>query len=70
MRFSYDKQNDSLYLHFSERAGATVMEVSDGVVLDLDDSGSVVGLDIEHASRKVDLSTLDIVGLPTARSGD
>ena len=35
-----------------------------GVNVDFDEAGTVVGLDIDHASRKLDLSTLETVALP------
>jgi uncharacterized protein YuzE len=33
-------------------------EVSEGVVLDYDGDGNLVGIDIDHASRKLDLREL------------
>jgi uncharacterized protein YuzE len=33
-------------------------EVSEGVVLDYDGEGNLVGIDIDHASRKLDLREL------------
>ena len=65
MRFSYDSETDSLYVHLTEAPGADVVEVADDVVADLDEAGQIVGLDIQHASR-FDLSTLDVSGLPSA----
>lgn len=66
MRLQYDKASDSLYMHFSDRAGTSAREIADGVVIDVDEHGAIVGLDIEHASRKLDLSTLETGGLPTS----
>lgn len=34
------------------------------MVADLDGDGNVVGLDIEHASEKLDLQSLETVSLP------
>ena len=39
-------------------------EVSDGLNVDLDVNGSVLGFDIDHASRRFDLSTLETKALP------
>ena len=39
-------------------------EVSDGLNVDLDAAGDVVGFDIDHASRRLDLSTLETEALP------
>ena len=64
MKLTYDRSTDSLYVQFSDARASTAREVADGVVLDLDPSGAIVGLDIEHASTKFDLVTLDTGGLP------
>ncbi len=61
MRLSYHHETDSLYIHLTERPGMEVMEVSEGVVVDVDADGVPVGIDIDAgASRIVDLSHLEI----------
>ncbi len=64
MKMHYDPVTDSLYLEFSERAGTDTVEIAPGVVADFAADGSLVGLDIDHASQKLDLSRLETVGLP------
>ena len=66
MKLSYDPETDSLYIHFSEIASVDSEEIADGVVVDYAEDGEVVGIDIEHASRKVDLTTLEAHSLPVA----
>jgi uncharacterized protein YuzE len=39
-------------------------EGADGLIIDLDSAGEVVGFDIDHASRRLDLTTLETVSLP------
>jgi uncharacterized protein YuzE len=64
MRLSYHQETDSLYIHFTEKPGADVVEVSDGVVVDVDEHGVPVGIDIDaNASKIVDLSRLETDGL-------
>lgn len=64
MRFSYHPETDSLYIHLTEKPGADVVEVSDNVVVDVDEQGVPVGIDIDaNASKIVDLSHLEIEGL-------
>lgn len=46
MKINYDAATDSLYIHLSERASADADEVSEGVVLDYDAAGILVGIDI------------------------
>ncbi len=64
MRLSYHPDTDSLYIEISGRPSAESQELTEGVVLDLDSHGQLVGIDIDHASRKVDLNGLVLRGLP------
>lgn len=64
MKFHYYPETDSLYIDLVERPGAESREVVPGVVLDFDGEGRLVGVDIDHASRVVDLSRLEAVHLP------
>ncbi len=66
MKFDYYADTDSLYIDLSERTSVESEEVAPGVVLDFDDHGSIVGIDIEHASRIVDLSRLESNAVPFA----
>jgi len=58
MKLSYHRATDSLYIELLERAGVDSLEVADGVVLDFDAAGNVVGIDIENARTKVQLDRL------------
>lgn len=64
MKFHYYAETDSLYIEFSKEQAADSQEVVPGVVLDFDAAGQLVGIDIDHASRIVDLSRLEAEGLP------
>ncbi len=64
MRLRYYPETDSLYIDLCDRAGVDSRKVSDGVVLDFDAEGRVVGIDIDNASRVVDLSRLEAEDLP------
>ena len=64
MRLSYHPETDSLYIHLTEKPGADVVEISNGVVVDVDAQGVPVGIDIDaNASKVVDLSRLEVEGL-------
>ncbi len=39
-------------------------EVANGLNVDLDVAGEVVGFDIDNASRRLDLTTLETIALP------
>ncbi|MCH8840368.1 MAG: DUF2283 domain-containing protein, partial [Planctomycetes bacterium] len=43
-------------------------EVSEGVVLDYDEAGNLVGIDIDHASQKLDLSEVVTSHIPLQTS--
>jgi len=64
MKVNYFPDTDSLYIDLSERPSAESREISDGVVLDYDDEGNLVGIDIDNASTKVDLRKLIVSKLP------
>jgi uncharacterized protein YuzE len=64
MRVNYYPETDSLYIDLSERTSAESREISEGVVLDYDDAGNLVGIDIDNASAKVQLTTLIVSKLP------
>jgi len=66
MKLSYDRSTDSLYIHLSDRPGADAREVEDGVVLDFDASGLLIGIDVQHASRMTDLSSFLVEHVPAA----
>ena len=67
MKLHYYPDTDSLYVEFKSGPGAETLEVTDGLNVDLDDQGEVVGFDIDHASRRLDLSTLETEALPLHR---
>ena len=64
MRLHYHPETDSLYVEFKAGPGVETREVSDGLNVDLDAAGELVGFDIDHASRRLDLSTLEAEALP------
>ncbi|WP_394757535.1 DUF2283 domain-containing protein [Rhodoferax sp.] len=64
MKISHDKSTDSLYIHLADRASVDSDEVQDGVVLDFDANGALVGIDVQHASIRADLNNLSLSQLP------
>jgi uncharacterized protein YuzE len=64
MRINYDAATDSLYIHLAERPSVDSDEVVDGVVLDYDASGALVGIDVQHASQKTDIHRLALSHMP------
>ena len=64
MRLHYYSETDSLYIEFKPIPGTETREIVGGLNVDLDAEGVVVGLDIDHASKLLDLSTLEAESLP------
>ena len=64
MKLHYYPETDSLYVEFKAGPGTETREVSDGLNVDLDAAGNVLGLDIDHASKRLDLSALESESLP------
>ena len=64
MKLNYYADRDSLYIDLSERTSVESREISAGVVLDYDAEGNLVGIDIDNASRKVDLKNLTLNKFP------
>ncbi|MFN0047010.1 MAG: DUF2283 domain-containing protein [Sphingorhabdus sp.] len=67
MKLHYYPETDSLYIELKPGTGVEVREIADGLNADIGADGAVVGLDIDHASTTLDLSTLEIDGLPEAK---
>jgi len=64
MRINYYPETDSLYIDLSSKPSADSREVSDGVVLDYDEDGNLVGIDIDEASTKLEMRELILSNLP------
>jgi len=66
MKISYYPDTDSLYIDLSEQPSAESREISEGIVLDYDAQGRLVGIDIDNASKKVELKKLTLNKLPAS----
>lgn len=64
MIFHYYPETDSLYIELSEKPSTDSREVAPNVVLDFDAEGNLVGIDLDHASKFVNLSRLEAKSLP------
>jgi uncharacterized protein YuzE len=64
MKLNYYPETDSLYIDLSEKPSVESREISEGVVLDYDAEGNLVGIDIDNASTKVQLKELSLRKLP------
>jgi uncharacterized protein YuzE len=65
MKLNYYPETDSLYIDLSEKTSVESKEISEGVVLDYDVEGNLVGIDIDNASKKIQLKELILSRLPS-----
>jgi uncharacterized protein YuzE len=64
MKLHYYPETDSLYIDLAARPSTDSREIADGLVVDFDAEGRVVGIDIQNASQSLDLKTLETESLP------
>jgi uncharacterized protein YuzE len=64
MKLHLYPETDSLYIELKSAPGTETGEIVQGLNVDLDAGGEIVGFDIDHASRQLDLTTLETVALP------
>ena len=64
MKLSYYSDTDSLYIDLTEKQSAESREVTEGIVIDYDVDGNLVSIDIDNASKKLDLKKLILNKLP------
>lgn len=64
MKFNYYPETDSLYIDLSEKQGVDSKEVSPWIVLDFDAEGHLTGIDIDNASKLLEIHKLETVSLP------
>jgi uncharacterized protein YuzE len=65
MKLNYYPETDSLYIDLSEKPSVESKEISEGIVLDYDAEGNLVGIDIDNASKKVQLKELTLIRIPS-----
>lgn len=68
MKLSYFPDTDTLYIELSAGPGHDAAEIGEGIVADFASDGRMIGIEIEHASAKVDVTRLETLGLPIAQS--
>ena len=64
MKLNYYPETDSLYIDLFEQPSVEGKEISEGVLLDYDANGRLVGIDIDNASCKVEIEKLILSKFP------
>jgi len=61
MKIEYSKEADAIYVYFKEEFVAKSKEIEDGVVIDFDEKGQLIGIEVLDVSQRFSLS--DIVNV-------
>ena len=64
MVFEYHPDSDMLYIKLAEGTSSESEEIAPGVVLDFDTQNHVIGVEIEDASKLIDLTRLELKAMP------
>jgi len=64
MVFQYFSESDMLYIKLRDGISTESEEVAPSIVMDYDAENNVIGIEIEDASLRMDLSKLEISALP------
>jgi uncharacterized protein YuzE len=64
LKIEYFPETDSLYIELADRPGFDTREIEEGIVVDIDDKGHAIGIDIDQASKHMSLNKLNLRRLP------
>jgi len=67
MKIEYSKEADALYVYFKEEYVAKSKEVEDGVVIDFDEKGQLIGIEVLDVTQRftlADIVNVNIENLP------
>ena len=64
MKIEYDKEVDALYIRLQNKYVARTLEIEEGLNLDLDEEGKLIGLEVLDATERYALA--DIFNISTA----
>ncbi len=64
MKIQYFPATDTLSIELSDSPAADTRLITDNITLDLDAQGQPVALDIDQASKYINLTTLDLSKIP------
>jgi len=65
MKVQYFEDTDTLYIEFQGREISEARDLDDNTLLELDSEGNVCAITFEHASKRTDISHLQVEGMAT-----
>ena len=63
MKMSYFDDTDTLYIEFREDKVVETKDLDENTILDLDASGNIISITVEHASNRTDVHQLTLSGI-------
>lgn len=63
MKVQYFEDTDTLYIEFQGREVSETQDLDENTLLDLDSEGNVCAITFEHASKRTDISHLQVEGI-------
>ncbi len=67
MKISYDQEADAIYIELRDVKPADSRDIEEGVTVDLDADGHVVGIEILDAQERIGAGSLDSVVVEVLR---
>jgi len=67
MKIEYSKEADAIYVYFKEEFVEKSKEIEDGIVIDFDKNGQLIGIEVLDASKRfslADIVNVNIENLP------
>lgn len=58
MKIEYDNQVDAIYIRLQEKYVTRTIEIEDGLNIDLDENGKLIGLEVLNATERYTLTDL------------
>jgi uncharacterized protein YuzE len=60
MEIKYFKDTDTLYLVFNKNKIENTTDISEDILAELDETGKIVAITIEHAKNQTDISSFSV----------
>ncbi len=60
MKIEYSKEDDALYITLKEADVADTDELTEDIIIDYDNRGNIVGIEVLYASQHVDMANISI----------
>lgn len=58
MRIEFDKEADALYMYLSKKKIVRTVPVSENIIIDFDEKGGIVGIEMLSVSRQISAKSL------------